>query len=154
MDHKSIAKNIKAIREANGHSLQATADLLEIHVNTYRRIEDGSRELVCPHLFDFARIFNTTIEEVLLGYFPNEQACKDLGEAQARYNSYRKSDEQMFNLELSKRDALLQQKEQEIDHLKSLLEEKDKRIRDLLEIKEIQKEYLNLLNANTTKELP
>ena len=32
MDHKSIAKNIKAIREANGHSLQATADLLEIHV--------------------------------------------------------------------------------------------------------------------------
>ena len=154
MDHNSITKNIKTIRDANGLSLQATADLLDIHVNTYRRIEDGSRELICPYLFKFAKIFNLTVEEVLLGYLPNEQACKDLGEAQAKYNSYRKSDEQMFNMELSKKDALLQQKEHEIDHLKSLIEEKDKRIRDLLEFKEIQKEYLNLLNANTTKELP
>lgn len=155
MDDNSIIRNLEALRKEKGWSQKETARLIDVHPNTYIRIETGRHTLICPHLYRIASAAGITIEELLLGYQPDENVAKELGEARARYASSIKADRNMFENQLRIKDEIIAQREKEIENLNNLIEEKDKRLRDLIELKNIQKDYLTLLNANkgTTSEL-
>lgn len=155
MDDNSIIRNLEALRKEKGWSQKEIARLIDVHPNTYIRMEAGKHTLICPHLYKIASVAGISTEELLLGYQPDEDVSKELGEAQARYAKELKTDRRMYEDQLRIRDEIIAQKEKEIENLSNLIEEKDKRLRDLDELKNIQKDYLTLLYANkgTTSEL-
>lgn len=149
MDDNSIIRNLEALRKEKGWSQKEAARLIGVHTNTYIRIETGKHTLICPHLYRIAAAADMSIEELLLGYQPYEDVARELGETQAKYASVLKTDRKMYENELRIKDEIIARKEREIDNLNNLIQEKDKRLRDLDELKNIQKDYLTLLNAKT-----
>lgn len=149
MDDNSIIGNLEALRRERGWSQKEVARLIGVHTNTYIRIETGRHTLICPHLYKVAEAAGISIEELLLGYQPYEDVVKELGEAQKKYTTTLNTDRKMYENELRLKDEIIARKEREIENLNNLIQEKDKRLRDLNELKNIQKDYLTLLNAKT-----
>lgn len=66
MDNASIKKKLSELRLKAGYSQEDVADLLEISLNSYRKIERGKTRLISNRLEDIAKVYNITTQDLLL----------------------------------------------------------------------------------------
>lgn len=72
MDNISVKNNIQNFRKARRLTQEETALRLEISLTAYRDMEKGKTAIINPNLTKLADILDTSIEELLLGYRPQE----------------------------------------------------------------------------------
>ena len=87
MDNHSIKDNIRRIRKNRKLTQEDVAARLGISLTAYRDLERGSTSIVNGNLSRLAEEFETSAEELVLGYKPSQQASKTLEEMTGRYQS-------------------------------------------------------------------
>lgn len=87
MDNSSIKDNIRRIRKTRKMTQEDVAHRLGISLTAYRDLERGSTNIVNGNLSRLAEEFETSPEELVLGYKPSQQASKALEEAKGKYQS-------------------------------------------------------------------
>lgn len=86
MDNNSIKANIRKSRKKKGYTQEELANRLGMSLTAYRDLEKGSTNLINSNLQKIAELTETTTEEIVLGYIP-EQAEGKLEDIQSEYGS-------------------------------------------------------------------
>ena len=73
MDNATVKENITKVRKAAGISQSDMADRLGVSRTAYRNLEKGETRLISVNVEKIAEILNTTPEELVLGYKPDER---------------------------------------------------------------------------------
>lgn len=133
MDNSSIKDNIRRIRKTRKMTQEDVAHRLGISLTAYRDLERGSTNIVNGNLSRLAEEFETSPEELVLGYKPSQQASKALEEAKGKYQS---------------RVALLEKQVEDLEKLVKTLEET---IASKNEIIENNKEIIAMLKKELGK---
>ena len=87
MDNHSIKDNIRRIRKNRKHTQEDVALRLGISLTAYRDLERGNTAMMNGNIQRLAEEFETSPEEIVLGYKPSQQAVKTLEEMTGRYQS-------------------------------------------------------------------
>ena len=87
MDNNSIKDNIRRIRKNRRLTQEDVAHRLGISLTAYRDLERGSTNIMNGNLCKLAEEFETSPEELVLGYKPIQQASKTLEEVKCKYQS-------------------------------------------------------------------
>ena len=87
MDNNSIKDNIRRIRKNRRLTQEDVAHRLGISLTAYRDLERGSTNIMNGNLCKLAEEFETSPEELVLGYKPIQQASKTLEEVKGKYQS-------------------------------------------------------------------
>ena len=87
MDNNSIKDNIRRIRKTRKMTQEDVAHRLGISLTAYRDLERGSTNIMNGNLSRLAEEFETSPEELVLGYKPSQQASRTLEEVKGRYQS-------------------------------------------------------------------
>ena len=66
MDNVTIKKKLYELRIKAGYSQEDIADLLQISLNSYRKIEKGKTKLISDRLQDIAKIYNITTDNLIM----------------------------------------------------------------------------------------
>lgn len=85
MDNSTIKENIRRIRNAQGLTQEQMAGRLGISLTAYRDLETGKTSMMNANVAKIAMMFDTTVEELVLGYRPVQMPEKALREAQEKY---------------------------------------------------------------------
>ena len=85
MDNTSIKENIRKFRKERKMTQEEIADMLGISITAYRDLERGSTSIMNGHFLRMAELFDTSTEELVLGYRPAQLPGKKLEEMQAEY---------------------------------------------------------------------
>lgn len=85
MDNTSIKENIRKFRKERKMTQEEIADMLGISITAYRDLERGSTSIMNGHFLRMAELFDTSTEELVLGYRPAQMPGKKLEEMQAEY---------------------------------------------------------------------
>jgi transcriptional regulator with XRE-family HTH domain len=133
MDNTSIKDNIRRIRKTRKLTQEEVAARLGISLTAYRDLERGSTAIMNGNLSRLAAEFETSPEELVLGYKPSRQASRTLEEAKIQYNS---------------RVSLLEKQIQDLEKLVRSLEET---IASKNEIIENNKEIITMLRKELGK---
>ena len=107
MDNRSIKHNIYKLRRDKGLSQEEVANLMDILLTSYRKIEKGTTTLISDRISQLAAALGITEDELLLGNTFNHRQLQQEVKVSQQEN-------QRLTLE--------------INHLKHLLEEKEKQI--------------------------
>ena len=86
MDNNSIKKNIKRFRESKGLTQEYMADTMGISLTAYRDFEKGSTSIVNRNVYKVAEITGISIEELVLGYRP-EQSDGSIDDVRTEYGN-------------------------------------------------------------------
>ena len=86
MDNTSIKENIRKFRKERKMTQEEIADMLGISITAYRDLERGSTSIMNGHFLRIAELFDTSTEELVLGYRPAQMPGKKLEEMQAEYD--------------------------------------------------------------------
>ena len=70
MDNSTIKENIRRIRNSQGLTQEQMAGRLGISLTAYRDLETGKTSMMNANVAKIAMMFDTTIEELVLGYRP------------------------------------------------------------------------------------
>lgn len=133
MDNNSIKDNIRRIRKNRRLTQEDVALRLGISLTAYRDLERGSTNIVNGNIIRLAEEFETSTEELVLGYKPSQQTSKTLEEMAGRYQS---------------RVSLLEKQVEDMDKLIKTLEET---IASKNEIIENNKEIITMLKKELGK---
>jgi transcriptional regulator with XRE-family HTH domain len=87
MDNHSIKDNIRRIRKTRKLTQEEVAARLGISLTAYRDLERGTTAIVNGNLGRLAEEFETSTEELVLGYKPSQQASRTLEEVKVQYQS-------------------------------------------------------------------
>jgi transcriptional regulator with XRE-family HTH domain len=87
MDNNSIKDNIRRIRKNRKLTQEDVAHRLGISLTAYRDLERGSTTIVNGNISRLAEEFETSPEELVLGYKPSQQASRVLEEVKGQYQS-------------------------------------------------------------------
>ena len=87
MDNHSIKDNIRRIRKNRKLTQEDVALRLGISLTAYRDLERGNTAMMNGNIQRLAEEFETSPEEIVLGYKPSQQAVKILEEMTGRYQS-------------------------------------------------------------------
>ena len=87
MDNHSIKDNIRRIRKTRKLTQEDVALRLGISLTAYRDLERGNTAIVNGNLCRLAEEFETSPEELVLGYKPSQQAGRTLEEVTGQYKS-------------------------------------------------------------------
>ena len=87
MDNNSIKDNIRRIRKNRKLTQEDVAHRLGISLTAYRDLERGSTTIVNGNIGKLAEEFETSPEELVLGYKPSQQASRTLEEVKGQYQS-------------------------------------------------------------------
>ena len=87
MDEQSMKDNIRKARMRKGLSQQEVADALEITRVAYANLEKGRVRIVNEHISALASLLGISLEELLLGYYPEKDAAQKLLEAESEYDA-------------------------------------------------------------------
>ncbi len=101
MDNNSVKENISKIRKASGLSQSETADKLGISRTAYRNIEKGETRLISENVDRIATLFETTAEELVLGYLPSGNAAERLKDIQEEYSSTLRKQQDEYEVKIS-----------------------------------------------------
>lgn len=85
MDNISIKDNIRKFRKSRKLTQEDMAHRLNISLTAYRDLEKGNTSILNNYVEQLAEVFDTTAEELVLGYRPVQMVGKDLREVQAEY---------------------------------------------------------------------
>ena len=120
MDNVSIKENIRKIRQKLRLTQEDMAHRLNISITAYRDLEKGRTSILNSYVGLLADVFETSTEELVLGYRPSQIAGRDIREVQEEYQS------KVINLErriqdLEKVIRLLEENIQSKDQIISML---------------------------------
>lgn len=87
MDNNTIKDNIRRIRKTRKLTQEDVAHRLGISLTAYRDLERGRTNIVNGNIGRLAEEFETSPEELVLGYKPSQQASRALEEAKGQYQS-------------------------------------------------------------------
>ena len=87
MDNNSIKDNIRRIRKTRKLTQEDVALRLGISLTAYRDLERGSTAVMNGNLCRLAEEFETSTEELILGYKPSQQASRTLEEVKGQYQN-------------------------------------------------------------------
>ena len=133
MDNHSIKDNIRRIRKTRKLTQEDVALRLGISLTAYRDLERGNTAIVNGNLSRLAEEFETSPEELVLGYKPLQQSSKILEDMKGQYKS---------------RVSLLEKQVEDLEKLVRTLEET---IASKNEIIENQKEIITMLKKELGK---
>jgi transcriptional regulator with XRE-family HTH domain len=133
MDNHSIKDNIRRIRKTRKLTQEEVAARLGISLTAYRDLERGTTAIVNGNLGRLAEEFETSTEELVLGYKPSQQASRTLEEVKVQYQS---------------RVTLLEKQVKDLEKLVKTLEET---IASKNEIIENNKEIITMLKKELGK---
>ena len=133
MDNNSIKDNIRRIRKNRKLTQEDVAHRLGISLTAYRDLERGSTTIVNGNIGQLAEEFETSPEELVLGYKPSQQASRTLEEVKGQYQS---------------RVTLLEKQVEDLEKLVKTLEET---IASKNEIIENNKEIITMLKKELGK---
>ena len=133
MDNNSIKDNIRRIRKNRRLTQEDVAHRLGISLTAYRDLERGSTNIMNGNLCKLAEEFETSPEELVLGYKPIQQASKTLEEVKGKYQS---------------RVTLL---EKQVEDLEKLIKTLEETIASKNEIIENNKEIIAMLKKELGK---
>jgi transcriptional regulator with XRE-family HTH domain len=143
MNNESLKKKIYRLRREKGLSQESIAEKLPMSLNAYAKIERGSTKLISDRLVKIAKLLDTTVEDLLLG--PNlttvekcNTKCKLLSEQyEQSFTKLRQRLDSSFNV---------------IDNLNILLNEKEKKIKELEKKLSLHLQKTNGTNTKKTHE--
>jgi transcriptional regulator with XRE-family HTH domain len=110
MDNRSIKHNIYKLRRDKGMSQEEVANLMDISLTSYRKIEKGETNLISERISQLAGALGITEQELLWGYNPN-------------------SSQQQMQAEIQRLRQALEEKTEQIELLKKALLDKEEIIR-------------------------
>lgn len=87
MDNSTIKDNIRRIRKNQKITQEEMALKLGISLTAYRDLEKGNTSILNGNLSKIADIFESTTEEIVLGYKPSQIEVGNLKEIQTEYSS-------------------------------------------------------------------
>jgi transcriptional regulator with XRE-family HTH domain len=87
MDNNSIKDNIRRIRKTRKLTQEDVALRLGISLTAYRDLERGNTSIMNGNLSRLAEEFETSPEELVLGYKPSQHAAKALEDVTGQYKS-------------------------------------------------------------------
>jgi transcriptional regulator with XRE-family HTH domain len=85
MDNTSIKDNIRRIRKEHGLTQEEMAHRLGISLTAYRDLEKGNTNIVNCNVIRLAHLFDTSTEELVLGYRPVRVPEENLREMKEEY---------------------------------------------------------------------
>ncbi len=72
MDNTSIKNNIRNLRRNRSLTQEEMAHKMGMSLTSYRDFEKGETAMISPHIPHAAEILGTSVEEILLGYAPEQ----------------------------------------------------------------------------------
>lgn len=127
MDNSTIKENIRRIRNSQGLTQEQMAGRLGISLTAYRDLETGKTSMMNANVAKIAMMFDTTIEELVLGYRPVQMPEKVLRETQEKYGKH-------------------------IDTMKKRIEDLEKLVESLQETIETKNEIIGMLKNSLDKD--
>ena len=120
MDNISIKDNIRKVRQRRRLTQEEMAHRLNISITAYRDLEKGKTSILNNYVGQIADVFDTSAEELVLGYKPIQMGIQDVKEVREEYQG------KVFNLErriqdLEKVIRLLEENIQSKDQIISML---------------------------------
>lgn len=134
MTDDSIKLHIKKRREEMAITQGEMAEKLGIDRNTYRSIENGNTRILNSHIAKISEILSTSVEELVFGYNPSKSGTDALLE------DYKQ-------LSYKQMEALKEEYEKRITHLKSLLANSEEKVALLSQQVEDKQEIIVLLKS-------
>lgn len=86
MDNTSIKDNLRKIRKERGMTQEDMAFMLGISLTAYRDLERGGTNMMNTNIFRLAELLNTSTEEIVLGYRPEQMSARRLEDVKAEYS--------------------------------------------------------------------
>ena len=120
MDNVSIKENIRKIRQKLRLTQEDMAHRLNISITAYRDLEKGRTSILNSYVGLLADVFETSTEELVLGYRPSQIAGRDIREVQEEYQSKVSNLERRIE-DLEKVITLLEENIQSKDQIISML---------------------------------
>ena len=93
MDNISIKDNIRKVRQRRRLTQEEMAHRLNISITAYRDLEKGKTSILNNYVGQIADVFDTSAEELVLGYKPIQMGIQDVKEVREEYQG------KVFNLE-------------------------------------------------------
>ena len=121
MDNVSIKENIRKIRQKLRLTQEDMAHRLNISITAYRDLEKGRTSILNSYVGLLADVFETSTEELVLGYRPSQIAGRDIREVQEEYQSKVSNLERRIE-DLEKVITLLEENIQSKDQIISMLQ--------------------------------
>ena len=142
MNNESLKKKIYRLRRERGLSQESIAEQMPMSLNAYAKIEKGSTKLISDRLVKIAKLLDTTVEDLLLG--PNLTTVE-------RCNAKCKILSDKYSQSFIKLQQRLDSSFNVIDHLNILLNEKEKKIKELEKKLSLHLQKANGINAKKTQ---
>lgn len=122
MNNRTIKENIYKLRRDKGLSQEEVANLMDISLTSYRKIEKGETALVSERINQLANVLGTSEQELLLGksikYNQQLQKIQQLQE-----------EKQRLHTDLTRLQVVLEQKDRQIALLEKAVSDKEEIIR-------------------------
>ena len=125
MDEKTVKQRIKAYRKESKLSQKEIADKIGISRNAYIGIENGDTRIFNEKLQKIAELTDTTIEKLVLGYEPIENAEYKLGEAKTEFDQKYRHLKEEYETRIREKDDTIALLKKLVDSLQESLKSKD-----------------------------
>ena len=87
MNNSSIKDNIRRWRKKSGMTQEEMAANINISLTAYRDLEAGKTNIVNTRILKIAECLNTSVEELVLGYQPEQLQEGELEDLQTEYGT-------------------------------------------------------------------
>lgn len=108
MDEKQIKESIRRCREESGLTQKEIAQKIGISRNAYADLENGGTRIFNEHLEKIASETSRSVEELVFGFTPVEDASKKLEEDRLQFDSRMKATVEEYERRLSEKDMLIE----------------------------------------------
>ena len=85
MDNISIKDNIRKVRQRRRLTQEEMAHRLNISITAYRDLEKGKTSILNSYVGQIADVFDTSAEELVLGYRPTQMGGQDVKDVREEY---------------------------------------------------------------------
>lgn len=122
MNNRTIKENIYKLRRDKGLSQEEVANLMDISLTSYRKIEKGETALVSERINQLANVLGTSEQELLLGKsIKYNQLLQKIQQLQ--------EEKQRLHTDLTRLQVVLEQKDRQITLLEKAVSDKEEIIR-------------------------
>ena len=125
MDEKTVKQRIKTYRKESKLSQKELADKIGISRNAYIGIENGNTRIFNEKLQKIAELTDTTIEKLVLGYEPVENADMKLGEIQVEFKEKTRKMQEEYESRLAEKDNTILLLKELVNSLQESIRTKD-----------------------------
>ena len=125
MDERTVKQRIKAYRKESKLSQKELADKIGISRNAYIGIENGNTHIFNEKLQKIAELTDTTVEKIVLGYEPVENADTKLGEIRSELEEKYAKMQNEYEYKIKEKDNTISLLKELVNSLQDSLRTKD-----------------------------